>query len=198
MRMRLAGSLLLAVLVSGCGGKKNYGEFLELQIIPNQTIVGPGPTKSCADKTTEKVTGFPVFRSVQGPLINFNNFKLHWTHETDTLYVSAIRVTVEGAGITNGKDTIQLSPDEIDSLLGRASGTVLPKTELESNDESVKGGYAACGLIVGGLKLSEGNATRSFKARVTIDVIGTGDDGNGKFSFIRQKIKGTAEYIALD
>ena len=198
MRMRSAGGLLLAVLVSGCGGKKNYGEFLELQIVPNQTIVGPGPTKSCTDKTTEKVTGFPVFRSVQGPLINFNNFKLKWTHETDTLYVSAIRVTVEGSGIANGKETKQLSPDEIDSLLGKPSGTVLPKSEIESNDESAKGGYAACGLIVGGIQLTEGDKTRSFKARITVDVIGTGDDGQGKFSFIRQKIKGSAEYIGLD
>lgn len=210
--LRLSASLLFLVSsVSGCGNQADSGLNLNLSIQPQSVIIGPGPRASCTDLNTAADE-----RSVSGPLVSFNNFVFEWL-STDDLYVSLIRVKIEGAGIQNGSQTIEINSEETEYLLGRPGGYIngrLPasgrtliqsldpnrRRDADATQDQPSGALSPCSLVVGGIQLTNGSSTPSFTAVVTVDVIGTGrvttGPDKGKEYFVRESTTGLAEYFS--
>ena len=193
----------LPLIVGSCGNKKDPSLGLSMKLSPNSTIVGPGPDMSCADLLSMKnstTPGSTVTRSITGPLLRFNEFEYTWD-SSEKLYISAIRVTVEGAGIANRKQVITLGSDEAALLVGENLGIVESPGRRRSNDSArdASSTKVRCSLVVGGLSLTAGEQTPSFRARVQVDLIGTAEtqDDSKSLRFVRQKVVGFADYIAF-
>jgi hypothetical protein len=205
MRTLSRATLLAALpfIIGSCGAKNDPGQFLSMKLTPNATIVGPGPDMSCADLLAQKAiasTGVPASRSVVGPLLRFNEFEYTWD-STETLYISAIRVSIEGSGIANRKQVITLSSDEAALLSGETLGIVSSRGTRRSNDPTRDSDTTKvrCSLVVGGFSLLNGAQTSSFRARVQVEIIGTAEANTPEktLRFVRQKVVGYADYIAF-
>jgi hypothetical protein len=196
----LAIATLSFVLTSACGAKKNEGEGLAVATQPgNEVLMGPGPASSCLDKVNTKTTGAAVTRSVIGPVIVFNNFQIQWS-SPDVLYVQEIKWSIDGVGVHDGHFQNSLGPDEIEALIGLDGATFNGVTAIINSNDSTRNGtakYAPCGLTLGNIQLQNGIKQEPFKARITIEVIGTAEDGQGNQRFVRQRILTTARFEGI-
>jgi hypothetical protein len=191
------GLLILVLCVAACGKKDDHGANVALSVTPNSTILGPGPDASCLDINAQAAAGTgAITRSVVGPVIRFNNFTLTWD-SVDVLYVSTIRVTVQGAGISSGKFVADLASDEASTLIGWPQGIVRTRGQFSSTSPAAqKNGLQPCSFALGGVSLINGTSTPSFRARVTIDLIGTAESGDGTIRFVKQSVTGFADHIS--
>lgn len=194
--------LALAVsfgLTSACGEKKNEGEGLSVAVQPgNEVLMGPGPLSNCSDRVALKSTGTLTY-SVAGPVLAFSNFQLMWS-TNETLYIQEIKWTVSGVGIANGSYTSTLTANEVENLIGLYGGMQVGKTSavINSNDSSrVSGKFAPCGLVLGGIPLTNPKTQTPFKGTVLIEVIGTAEDSEGNQRFVRQRLTAKTRFEGI-
>lgn len=196
-------------LLLGSCGQSNLSSGISIEVYPNEALLGPGPDASCLDRTNylrqiaSNATNPTLSRSVEGKVVGFQNFKLVWNRE-EILYVQGIRVTVTGQGINNGSYRVTLTATEIENLLARSEGIIEPATsgnpvEINSSDPTrelnptIKS-YAACGLRIGQIPLSNGEETLPFSAVVEIELIGTAENKDGIQSFVRARTRARARF----
>lgn len=198
----------VSLLASGCG-EKTEAEGIEISVSPSEALIGPGPDASCLDRTNflravaSGSNNTSLNRSVVGPVVGFQNFKLVWKR-SELLYVQGIRVNITGQGIQGGSYKVALTATEIENLLARLEGIVEPAVggvavEINSADSSresnpSKTSFAACGLRVGQIPLVDGNDTFPFTATVEVEVIGTAEAADGTQKFVRARTKVRAKY----
>lgn len=207
-------TFLALTLASGCSGR-DESEGLTLGVVPQSfALIGPGPDSSCVDHMTlrraimTQTASIPLLsRSVSGPVISFSSFYLKWDSR-DTFFVQGIRVKVTGSGIRDGEYSFDLPASEIEALIGlpqavihASSDTSKTFTEIRSDDDVARfavtnplKAFAPCGLKFGNVPLVNGNKTDPFTAQVTIEVIGTAQDGDRNQRFVRQRIQTLASY----
>ncbi len=197
MRSQLADILKGAAVViaaaaisAGCGSKEDPGKGIAIAVKPsNDVLLGPGPSANCLDYANRASTGY-LERSVRGPVATFNAFSLVWENQ-EILYVAGIRVKVEGSGLPDGVKEFELSSDEITMLLESNQATLTGPTTIISNAATRK---IACGLPIGPVTLTDGNKTASFRGRITIELIGSAEDAEGKLRFVRARTSATFMY----
>jgi hypothetical protein len=196
IRLGLVGLLLSAN--TGCGAKKDLGADLEISVLPSSVIVAPGDKASCIDISDGIRDGNSPNRSVKGPFVYYPKFVLYWKSPDKFLYVSGIRVTVRGSGITGGETKGYIQSDEVIMLLG---SDVIPPNSISVSTmvtaERPSSQYlereVKCGLSFGGISLVE-NA-ENFRARVKVDVIGTAaKEDFSEQEFVLQSFEVKADY----
>lgn len=199
-------TILAAATVSGCG-KKDFGEFLGVQLTPSDNnVVNHGPLSTCLDLATFKATGLSLGKSAPGPLVTFTQFILYWK-KAQELNIQAIRVTVEGTGVKDGKYETTINSNEVEALVGYESSVVpasvaagaIPAAPLvissySTSRDSASSKFAKCGLIIPSIPLTDGDKTSDFRMKITVEVIATTIDSNGNASLVRQHTTGYANY----
>lgn len=191
-------------LLSGCGEKVDAGADIAIAVKPDaEVLIGPGPISTCLDLLTLKTTVTPTIpRSAQGPVLRFNSFLMEW-NSRDALYIQGIRYKVEGPGIPSGVYEGTIASDEVAILMGYPNGiipaspegTQLPiKVDSNASARAASPILVACGLVISGIPLTDGNKTQNFRARVTLEIVGSAENSEGKFRLIKQKFVANANY----
>jgi hypothetical protein len=188
-------TLMSVALISGCGAKEDLGKDIYIDAHPDDALIALGPVSTCLDRASFLKGGTSLSSSAKGYVMVFNRFTLQWK-STDTLFIKAMRITVNGSGIKGGTYSTTLGNDEVSALLARDQAIIkVPETIISSDDVSRKNtGYSSCGLVVGSIPLANDDQTTEFRARVTIEIIGTAEDTSLNDRFIRQRTTTTAHF----
>lgn len=177
--------------VLGCSGGNVADDNIAIAVVPSEAIIVPGSGSSCVDKATAASSGEAVEKSIASYRLPFSNFLLQWRHPTDTVNVVVIRVTIQGSNIKDGSYTATISDDEVGALLGDVDQT-LSYGEYESAQKAGSSAFPNCGLQIGDIPLVD--EKKPFNARVTIELIGVGEDSQGNQYPVRQKATASAKY----
>lgn len=194
----LTAIVLISFFLTSACGSKNEGEGIAIAVQPNnEVLLGPGPVSSCRDRFAAKLAGVIPGRSVTGPVMLFNNFQIQWS-TSETFYIQGFKWKVEGAGIKDGKHEASLDPAEIEALVGLVGATQngAMSTAINSNDSN-RTYFAPCGLALGGVTLANDKDQTPFKARVTLEVIGTAQDSSGNQRFVRTRVVTRARFEGI-
>jgi hypothetical protein len=162
---------------------------LSIAVKPGNALIGPGPAASCLDYAA-KAAGGELDRSVRGPVIVYNSFSLQW-ESNDILYITQMKATAEGSGISGGRMTLPIAFPEIEALLDVPSATIVGPTTIISNHPSRK---VRCSLALGPIYVNHNSQT--FEADVTIEIAGYSENANGEQKPVSASTKVKATYYA--
>jgi hypothetical protein len=189
--------LLPLALISGCGQTDDAGKDLGIDVHPSDdALISLGPVATCLDRASFlKGTAASVSLTAGGYVLIFNRFTLEW-RSTDTLFLKALRIKIEGSGIKDGIYETTIAPDEVAALIARDQAIVTSAVTIISSDAPSRAGtgFAPCGLVIGNIPLTDGDKTKQFRARVTVTAIGTAEDSAANDRFVRQTITATGMF----
>lgn len=196
LAMTLTGLLFSA---PGCGKKSNsLSEGLSMQVAPDTAIVVPGKSSSCNDLHEAKLNPTAGINQSVGPYrLYFPRFRFKWngsesenapTGAGTTLYIAAMRFTVNSPSINGGADfKYEFDTAEIEALFGQPGGKIdgsnnnffqilsdqnsVGSSGTDNQNDRSFASYPTCGLAIGGIPIDE-KETPNFKASGKITIIG--------------------------